>query len=146
MQRCGIIKHTIDEVVSFMKNNKKFLLEYQAELESIIERLHMIRVGKGFFELICPQNSIAEFIDEMDKLHIDITGFSWWCHVTEGHQPCGRGGPRDEYEDGWYSEIQMGTFVEMDSNYAYRRFFTVEYPTSNEYMPCRVPAFSLETL
>lgn len=130
----------------FMEVNPKSLLKHQAELEAIIKRLHMHCVGMGFLEIICPQNSIVEFIDEMDKLHIDITGFSWWCHVTEGHEPCGMGGPRDRYGDGWYSEIEMGDFTSLDSNDAYRRYFTIEYPDSKDYKPCRVPAFSLETL
>ncbi|MBQ3122716.1 MAG: hypothetical protein IJP24_05180 [Firmicutes bacterium] len=82
----------------------------------------------------------------MNRLHIDITGFTWWCHVTEGHEPCGMGGPRDRYGDGWYSEIEMFAFTTLDSNDAYRRYFTMEYPNSKDYKPCRVPAFSLETL
>ena len=124
----------------------KPLYKHQKELEGFIKRLHMIRVGKDFLELICPENSIVEFIDEMDKLDIKITGFSWWCHVTEGHEPCGMGGPRDEYGNGWYSEIKMGDFIELDSNYAYRYYFMTEYPAIKDYKPCRVPAFSLEPL
>lgn len=126
--------------------NPKSLLEHQAELEDIINRLHMIRVGTGYFEMICPQDSIVAFLDEMDRLDIDITGFSWWCHVTKGHEPCGMGGPRDTYGDGWYSEIEMFAFTSLDNNDAYRRYFTIEYPNSKDYKPCHVPAFSLETL
>ena len=129
-----------------MEVTPKSLLKHQAELEDIIKRLRMVRVGTGFFEMICPKNSIVEFIDEMNRLHIDITGFTWWCHVTEGHEPCGMGGPRDRYGDGWYSEIEMFAFTTLDSNDAYRRYFTMEYPNSKDYKPCRVPAFSLETL
>lgn len=131
---------------SFMDVNSKSLLKHQEKLEEIIKRLRMVRVGTGFFEMICPKNSITEFIDEMDRLHIDITGFSWWCHVTEDHEPCGMGGPRNIYGDGWYSEIEMFAFTSLGNNEAYRRYFTIEYPNSKEYKPCRVPAFSLETL
>ena len=127
-----------------MRVNPTCLLKYQAELEAILERLHMIPVGSGFFELICPQSSIAAFLDEMDRRQIQIAGFSWWCHVTEGHEPCGMGGPRDKYGDGWYSEIELFGFSSLDSNDAYRRYFTLEYPQSRDYRPCRVPAFSLE--
>lgn len=129
-----------------MEKNPKPLFKHQAELESIIKRLRMIRVGSGFLELICPQDSIAEFINEMDNLGVNITGFSWWCHVTEGHEPCGMGGPCDEYGDGWYSEIEMFAFTTLTSNDSYRHYFTTEYPNSKDFKPCRVPAFSLETL
>ena len=126
--------------------NQPILSQHYAELERIIERLHMIRVGSGYFEIICPKTSITAFIDEMDKLHIDIAGFSWWCHVTEGHEPCGMGGPHNIYGDGWYSEIEMSDFTTMRSNDEYRRYFTIEYPHSEEYLPCRVPAFSIEKI
>ena len=129
-----------------MRSNQKALLKHQAKLEEIFERLHMIRVGRGFLEIICPKNSIKEFIDEMDKLRINITGFSWWCHVTENHEPCGMGGPRDRYGDGWYSEIEMFAFTTLKNNNAYRHFFTIEYPNSTDYKPCRVPTFSLEKI
>ena len=132
--------------VILMEANQNILMKHQAELEDIIKRHQMIRVGKGFFELICPQNSIVAFIDDMEKLHIEITGFSWWCHVTEGHEPCGMGGPRDIYGSGWYSEIEMFAFTSLDGNAAYRHYFTQEYPKSKDYKSCRVPAFSLETL
>lgn len=129
-----------------MEIEPKILIEHQKELEMIIEQLHITRVGTGYFELICPKNSIIEFIDEMDRLHISITGFTWWCHVTEGHEPCGMGGPRDKFGDGWYSEIKMFAFTSLSCNQAYRRFFMTEYPNSFDYKPCFVPAFCLETL
>lgn len=129
-----------------MEVNLTSLFKHQAELDEIIKRLHLQCVGSGYFEMICPANFILEFIDEMDKLNIDITGFSWWCHVTDGHEPCGMGGPCDIYGDGWYSEIEMFAFTSLGSNAAYRRYFTIEYPNSKEYKPCRVPAFSLEAL
>ncbi|MBR4080879.1 MAG: hypothetical protein IKK21_03730 [Clostridia bacterium] len=126
--------------------NKNKLLKHQAELEKIIERLHMIRIGRGFSELICPKDSIVEFIDEIDKLRIQITGFEWWCHVTESHEPCGLGGPHDGYGNGWYSELPINTFTTLKSNDDYRRFFAMEYPNSKDYKPCLVPAFDIETL
>ena len=129
-----------------MEINQNALLNHQTELEDIIERLHMVRVGHGYFEMICPKDSIIEFIDKMDELHINITGFSWWCHVKEDHEPCGMGGPLDRYGNGWYSEVEMFTFTTLGSNDTYRRYFTIEYPNSKDYKSCRVPAFSLEIL
>ena len=126
-----------------METESPFLLAHQAELETIIERLHMTRVGTGYFELICPKKAIVEFIDEMERLQIDITGFTWWCHVTEEHEPCGMGGPRDKFGDGWYSEIKMFAFTSFDCNQAYRQFFTTAYLNCK---PCLLPAFSLEPL
>lgn len=118
-------------------------LGYRAEIEAIIKRLRMTRTGSGYSELICPKDAILEFIDEMDRLEISITGFSWWCHVMEGHEPCGLGGPYDDYGDGWYSELVMDTFTSFDSNEAYRTYFTTEYLNCD---PCLVPAFSLSPL
>ena len=118
-------------------------MKHQKELVVIIERLHMTCVGTGYLELICPKNYIIDFIDEMDRLHLDITGFTWWCHVTEGDEPCGMGGPRDKFGDGWYSEIEIGAFTSFRCNQAYRKFFMTEYLN---YKPCFVPAFCLEML
>jgi len=56
------------------------------------------------------------------------------------------GGPHNIYGDGWYSEIKMSDFTTMRSNDEYRRYFTIEYPNSEEYLPCRVPAFSIEKI
>ena len=122
------------------------LLKHKEELEEVIERLSIIRVGRDFSTLICPWNAVVAFIDEMEKMQFHITGFEWWCHVAQGHEPCGLGGPRDRCGNGWYSELPIDTFFMLESNAAYRRFFTVEYPNCKDYKPCFVPAFCLETL
>lgn len=125
-----------------MKTRSSALMGRKKELDAVMERLHITPVGSGYLELICPKDSIMDFIDEMDRLGLAITGFSWWCHVTQGHEPCGMGGPKDRFGDGWYSEIQMGAFTPLDCNEAYREFFMTEY---RNYKPCLVPAFSLES-
>ena len=122
------------------------LLKHKEELEEVIERLSIIRVGRDFSTLICPWNAVVAFIDEMEKMQFHITGFEWWCHVAQGHEPCGLGGPRDRCGNGWYSELPIDTFLMLESNAAYRHFFTVEVPNSKDYKPCFVPAFCLETL
>lgn len=115
-------------------------------LNKILNDLHIQSVGSGFIDLICPKQSIEKFIDEMNKLHIKIIGITWWCHVTEGHEPCGMGGPKNKFGSGWYSEIPLVDLTRFDSNEQLRKYLLEEYPVSEEYKECFVPAFWLEGL
>ena len=111
----------------------------------VVESLHIQPVGtSGLIDMICPKENIGKFIDAMDRLHVRIEGFTWWCHVTEGHEPCGMGGPANEFGPGWYSEIAMWDVHTFDSNEAIRRYLLEEYPASEDYRPCFTPAFWLE--
>ncbi len=94
--------------------------------------------------MICPVQNIGEFIDRMDELGIAIKGFTWWCHVHGYYQPCGLGGPRNRYGDGWFSEIPMNKIICFESNEELKHYLLVNYPDSHEYKECYVPAFWLE--
>lgn len=63
--------------------------------------------------------------------------------MTEGHKPCGMGGPKDKYGNGWYSEIEMGKVNTFSSNETLKRYLCEEWKNSQEYRPCFVPAFWL---
>lgn len=106
--------------------------------------LHIQSVGNGFVDMICPKENIEKFIDEMDRLHIKIIGFTWWCYVAEGHTPCGMGGPKNRFGPGWHSEISMGDLIRVNSNKQLRKYLLEVYPSSKEYKPCYTPAFWLE--
>lgn len=112
-------------------------------VNKVIDDLHIQAVGCGYIDLICPRENIEKFIDEMDRLNIRITGFTWWCRVTEGHVPCGMGGPKSRFGPWWYSEIPAD-LLRFDSNDRLRKYLSEEYPASKEYRPCYVPAFWLE--
>ena len=88
----------------------------KAAVDTIMEELHIQCVGNGYVDMICPTQNIGEFIDYMEELGITIKGFTWWCHVRDGHQPCGLGGPRNQYGDGWFSEIPMNKVICFESN------------------------------
>lgn len=117
----------------------------RAAVDLIMEKLHIQPVGNGYIDMICPVQNIGEFIDRIDELGITIKGFTWWCHVHGDHQPCGLGGPRDRYEDGWFSEIPMDKVICFESNKKLKHYLLVEYPDSHEYKECYVPAFWLDT-
>ena len=68
----------------------------KAAVDTIMEKLHIQCVGNGYVDMICPTQNIGEFIDYMEELGITIKGFAWCCHVRDGHQSCGLGGPRNQ--------------------------------------------------
>ena len=118
----------------------------KAAVDTIMEKLHIQCVGNGYVDMICPTQNIGEFIDYMEELGITIKGFTWWCHVCDGHQLCGLGGPRNQYGDGWFSEIPMNKVICFESNEKLKHYLLVDYPNSHEYKECYVPAFWLDTL
>ena len=81
----------------------------------------------------------------MDALGVQILGFQWWCLVTDGHEPCGYGGPLNQYGEGWYSEVApTEALLEFPDNQAVRDYLMHSYPNSSEYKPCHHPGFWLE--
>ena len=115
-------------------------------LTAKIKELKIQPVGDGFIDMICPPESINELLDLCNLMGLQIAGFSWWCHVTGGHEPCGMGGPKSEYDDGWFSEIPMDKIIEMKDNEAYRTYFSKEWPKAPEYRECYRPGFWLKDL
>ena len=113
-------------------------------LNKIMNDLHIQAAGNGFTDLICPKENIEKFIDEIDRLNIRIIGITWWCHVTEGHEPCGMGGPKNKFGSGWYSEVPLDDLIRFESNEHLRKYLLEEYPVSEAYKECFVPAFWLE--
>ncbi len=101
-------------------------------------------VGDGMIDLICPIENVVAFIDFCSTRSIQIKGFTWWCHVTDKHEPCGMGGPKSIYFDGWFSEIQMDTLISFDTNEDYRNYLMTEWKNSSDYKECYWPAFWLE--
>lgn len=113
-------------------------------LDRIMENLFIQPVGNGYIDCICPKKSINRFIDEMDKIGISITEFTWWCFVDEGHEPCGMGGPINKYGSGWFSEIGMESTCKFSNNKELKKYLLYIYPQSNEYKECYTPAFWLD--
>ncbi len=110
-----------------------------------LRKLKIQPAGKGMIDLICPPEHVGAFLDLCDASGIAVRGFTWWCHVTEGHAPCGMGGPRSRYYDGWFSEIPMEDIVRLPDNEAFRDYFRTAWPKDPDYRPCRWPGFWLET-
>ena len=101
-------------------------------------------VGDGLIDMICPPEHIGDFIDLCTAAGMRIQGFTWWCHVVEGHAPCGMGGPQSKYYDGWFSEIPMDEIIRLTDNESYKDFFGNVWPTAPQYHDCYWPAFWLE--
>ncbi|SDB13313.1 hypothetical protein [Butyrivibrio sp. INlla16] len=110
----------------------------------ILSRLKIQAVGGGKIDLICPPDSVDEFIDLCCAEGTTIEGFTWWCHVTEGHIPCGMGGPKSVYFDGWFSEIPMDDIIRLGDNESYREFFNRTWPSDKNYHGCYWPGFWIE--
>lgn len=119
-----------------------------------LDNLKIQPVGDGFIDLICPPEHIEAFIDLCNEHRMIIKGFTWWCHVTEGHKACGMGGPKSEYYDGWFSEMPMNEIIKLSDNVSwesyvannenYRNYFVNEWPKEENYSDCHWPGFWLE--
>ena len=109
-----------------------------------LEELKIQPAGEGMIDLICPPEQIDAFVDLCEAEGIPICGFTWWCHVTEGHTPCGMGGPKSRYYDGWFSEIPMEEIIRLPDNGAYRDFFRTAWPKDKGFHDCWWPGFWLE--
>ncbi|WP_410497044.1 hypothetical protein QTL86_09245 [Cellulosilyticum sp. ST5] len=114
------------------------------KLDDILLKYHVQPVGRGYIECICPMEKAILFINAISEINIEITDLSWWCFVSEGHKPCGMGGPANRYGDGWFSEIEMGNTIGFSSNEEIKDFLINEWQRSKEYRSCFVPAFCLK--
>lgn len=101
-------------------------------------------VSNGCIDMIYSPENIDVFIDFCTANNILIKGFTWWCHVTDGHEPCGMGGPKARFYDGWFSEIELGTVIELFDNKSYKEYFKTVWPADKEYHSCYWPGFWLE--
>ncbi len=109
-----------------------------------LEMLKIQPVGNGLIDLICPWESVEPFVRQCDGAGLTVTGFTWWCHVTGNHRPCGMGGPRSVYFDGWFSELPMDDPVCFDNNAEVLHYLKDVWPRESGYRPCLWPGFWLE--
>ena len=109
-----------------------------------LEDLKIQPVGDGLVDMICSPKYVDGFVALCTASGIRIQGFTWWCHVVEGHEPCGMGGPKSKYYDGWFSEIPMDEIIRLADNESYKAFFENVWPTDPQYHHCYWPAFWLE--
>ncbi len=72
-----------------------------------LEVLKIQPVGDSLIDLIYSPTQVDSFINLCNVQGVSIRGFTWWCHVVDGHEPCGMDGPKSKYYDGWFSEILM---------------------------------------
>lgn len=111
----------------------------------LIESLKIQPVGTGWIDMICSPDRIDDFIDLCNSKNLSIRGFTWWCHVTDDHEPCGMGGPMSDYYNGWFSEIlPLGEVIELSDNESYRIFLKEIWPEQEDYQSCWWPGFWLE--
>ena len=120
----------------------KIVSDVNKSLQDILKKCHVQPVGSGYIDCICPKENIERFISAIDELHVKIDGFTWWCFSNNEHQPCGMGGPKNKYGEGFYSEIDSG-LIEFQNNESYKRYLLKEFPNSSEYNKCFVPGFWL---
>ena len=113
-------------------------------LNEIFDEFHVQSVGNGYIDCICPKESIEGFISELDKLNIKIEGFTWWCFSNENHPPCGMGGPKNKYGEGFYSEMGNSGLIKFQSNEEYKHYLLENFQKSNDYKDCLRPGFWLK--
>lgn len=119
-------------------------MDKKEKLDKLIKECGITPVGNGYIDLICPKKYIEKFINGLSKLEIKIIGFTWWCDVTKGHNPCGMGGPKNKYGNNWYSEIQMEKIITFKNNKDFLNYLIVKWKNSSDYKECYVPGFWLK--
>ncbi|OAB38584.1 hypothetical protein PMSD_06090 [Paenibacillus macquariensis subsp. defensor] len=67
-------------------------------------------VGNGYIDCITMIDNLDLFIEEISDIRILISDVTWWCYVDPSRIssgcPHGMGGPKSEYYEGWFSELQ----------------------------------------
>ena len=109
-----------------------------------LEEMKIQPVGDGLIDLICAPENIDRFVDLCNEMGVTIQGFTWWCHVTEGHEPCGMGGPVSKYFDGWFSEVPMEDIIKIEGNEGYREYLREKWPKDPDFHECYWPGFWIE--
>ena len=118
--------------------------EIEKSLKNIIKKYSVQPAGSGYIDCICPKENIEGFISALSELNVTIEGFTWWCFSDSSHEPCGMGGPRNKYGEGFYSEMQKkSVFDKYEDNESYKNYLLNEFLNSREYQPCLVPGFWL---
>lgn len=112
-------------------------------LDKIIEECRITAAGNGYTDLICPKENIKQFVIAVTGLDIKIIGFTLWCYVTENHKPCGMGGPKNKFGNGYYSEMQTD-IIELKNNKEVFDFLLYEWEKQENYKECLVPGFWLK--
>lgn len=113
-------------------------------MEELLKVLKIQQVGNGLSDMICSPSDVDTFIDFCCAAGRNIKGFTWWCHVTKEHKPCGMGGPSSKYYEGWFSEIPMDDLMRFADNESYREYFKSRWPADKQYKDCYWPGFWLE--
>ena len=124
----------------FLNKSKK------EKLDKLIKECKIIpTTGYSYDNLICPKENIEKFIKGISALNIRIPYNAWWCKVTEGHEPCGGGGPVDKENNCWYSESWEGEDIGVfKSNEELLNYLINDWEKDKNYKECYVPAFWLK--
>ena len=119
-------------------NNRK------EQLDTLINECKITAVGRGYTDLICPTEYIEKFIKGLLSLRIKIIYWGWWCKVTEGHIPCGMGGPKDRHGNNWWYSELMEDVEGLKTNEEILIFLLNDWKNDKNYKACYVPTFYLE--
>lgn len=146
----------------FLKMNTKRI---QNDIELLITKYKVEPVGNGYIDMIINNDLVEEFISELTKSNIIVEGVTWWCHFTKTSEieigcPHGMGGPISDYYEGWFSETQIPIYevttdkvirIDMNTlsngvkeiNSQVINYIKYDFPKSDEYLKCLVPALWL---
>ena len=92
--------------MDYLNSNRKYLTE---QLERIFTLYKVEPIGNGYIDCIVMRDNLKQFVNEITALGVLISDVSWWCYVDPINPkgcPHGMGGPKSEYYEGWFSELQ----------------------------------------
>jgi len=99
----------------YLELNKNYIVK---QLEILFTEYKVQPVGNGYIDCIVIKSKMDEFIRKVGELGILIYVVNWWCYVDPNESansgcPHGLGGPKSEYFEGWFSELQ-NDFIKVD--------------------------------
>ncbi len=118
-------------------------------LDKLLLTFKIQPVGWGYIDCITTKENVSGFIKSLTELGIKVTDITWWCHCAIGSNketgcPHGGGGPKSKYFDGWFSEMYQFHNIKIKDNNEILPYVFNEWPNTEEYLPCLIPAFWLD--
>ena len=118
-------------------------------LDELLIKHKVQPVGSGYIDCIVKKENLADFLNDLDEIGIEVTGVGMWRHYTaensEAHG-CPHGGcaPQSRYHEGYFSEMYHMKFKnEIDSSADVLNYVFEECLNDEFYSPCVQPGLWL---
>ncbi|MCB8965942.1 MAG: hypothetical protein H6660_03525 [Ardenticatenaceae bacterium] len=79
------------------------------ELDNILALYKAQPVGSGYMDVIVKRENVRQLIHKLILGGVQINSITWWQYVEQNTKSkgYGLGGPKSDYYDGWFSEINF---------------------------------------